>query len=34
MAPGAALTWELADAGVAVVTFDLKGEPVNKLSAR
>jgi 3-hydroxyacyl-CoA dehydrogenase/enoyl-CoA hydratase/3-hydroxybutyryl-CoA epimerase len=28
---GAALTWELAD-GVAVVTFDLKGEPVNKIS--
>ncbi len=32
MAPGAALTWELADGGVAVVTFDLKGEPVNKIS--
>jgi len=31
MAPGAALTWELVD-GVAVVTFDLKGEPVNKIS--
>ncbi len=30
--PGAALTWELADGGVAVVTFDLKGEPVNKIS--
>src|SRR2546428_8588713 len=28
---GAALTWELADA-VAVVTFDLKNEPVNKIS--
>ncbi|PYP38064.1 MAG: fatty acid oxidation complex subunit alpha FadJ [Gemmatimonadetes bacterium] len=28
---GSALTWELVD-GVAVVTFDLKGEPVNKLS--
>src|SRR5439155_14922466 len=25
--------WELADDGVAVVTFDLKGEPVNKISA-
>ena len=33
MAPGAALTWELADDGVAVVTFDLKNEPVNKISA-
>jgi len=33
MPPGAALTWELADNAVAVVTFDLKGEPVNKLSA-
>src|SRR2546428_7308335 len=33
MAPGAALTWELAEDGVAVVTFDLKGEPVNKISA-
>ncbi|HMH82243.1 MAG TPA: hypothetical protein VK531_05185, partial [Gemmatimonadales bacterium] len=35
MAPpaGAALTWELArDGGVAIVTFDLKGEPVNKIS--
>ena len=32
MAPGAALTWELVDGGVAVVTFDLKGEPVNKIS--
>jgi 3-hydroxyacyl-CoA dehydrogenase / enoyl-CoA hydratase / 3-hydroxybutyryl-CoA epimerase len=31
MAPGAALTWELVN-GVAVVTFDLKGEPVNKIS--
>jgi len=31
MAPGAALTWTLAD-GVAVVTFDLPGEPVNKIS--
>ena len=31
MGPGAALTWELAD-GVAVVTFDLKGESVNKIS--
>jgi len=30
--PGAALTWELVDGGVAVVTFDLKGEPVNKIS--
>jgi 3-hydroxyacyl-CoA dehydrogenase / enoyl-CoA hydratase / 3-hydroxybutyryl-CoA epimerase len=30
---GAALTWELADQGVAVVTFDLKGESVNKISA-
>src|SRR5207253_147068 len=29
---GAALTWELADGAVAVVTFDLKGEPVNKIS--
>ncbi|HZI21938.1 MAG TPA: fatty acid oxidation complex subunit alpha FadJ [Gemmatimonadales bacterium] len=29
---GSALTWELADGGVAVVTFDLKGEPVNKIS--
>src|SRR5256712_10024113 len=29
--PPAALTWELAD-GIAVVTFDLKGEPVNKIS--
>ena len=28
---GSALTWELAD-GVAVVTFDLPGEPVNKIS--
>jgi 3-hydroxyacyl-CoA dehydrogenase / enoyl-CoA hydratase / 3-hydroxybutyryl-CoA epimerase len=28
---GLALTWELAD-GIAVVTLDLKGEPVNKLS--
>jgi 3-hydroxyacyl-CoA dehydrogenase/enoyl-CoA hydratase/3-hydroxybutyryl-CoA epimerase len=28
---GAALTWELVD-GVAVVTLDLKGEPVNKIS--
>src|SRR6058998_1124473 len=28
---GSALTWELVD-GVAVVTFDLKGEPVNKIS--
>src|SRR5438552_3632278 len=27
----AALTWELAD-GIAVVTFDLAGEPVNKIS--
>jgi 3-hydroxyacyl-CoA dehydrogenase/enoyl-CoA hydratase/3-hydroxybutyryl-CoA epimerase len=32
-APGAALTWELADDGVAVVTFDLKNESVNKISA-
>ena len=31
MAPGAALTWALAD-GIAVVTFDLPGEPVNKIS--
>jgi 3-hydroxyacyl-CoA dehydrogenase/enoyl-CoA hydratase/3-hydroxybutyryl-CoA epimerase len=31
MASGAALTWELAD-GVAVVSFDLKGESVNKIS--
>jgi 3-hydroxyacyl-CoA dehydrogenase/enoyl-CoA hydratase/3-hydroxybutyryl-CoA epimerase len=30
-AAGAALTWELAD-GIAVVTFDLKGESVNKIS--
>src|SRR2546428_1347399 len=29
--PPAALTWELAD-GIAVVTFDLAGEPVNKIS--
>src|SRR5437879_11142147 len=29
---GAALTWELAAGAVAVVTFDLKGEPVNKIS--
>ncbi len=28
----AALTWELVDGGIAVVTFDLKGEPVNKIS--
>lgn len=28
---GSALTWELVE-GVAVVTFDLKGEPVNKIS--
>jgi 3-hydroxyacyl-CoA dehydrogenase / enoyl-CoA hydratase / 3-hydroxybutyryl-CoA epimerase len=28
-----ALTWELADQGIAIVTFDLKGEPVNKISA-
>src|SRR5213082_1333331 len=33
MAPGAALTWELVDDGIAVVIFDLKNEPVNKLSA-
>src|SRR2546428_7456873 len=33
MARGAALTWELADDGVAVVTFDLKPAPVNKISA-
>ena len=31
MAPGPALTWALAD-GIAVVTFDLPGEPVNKIS--
>lgn len=31
MAPAAALTWTLTD-GVAVVTFDLPGEPVNKIS--
>ncbi|HEX4601558.1 MAG TPA: fatty acid oxidation complex subunit alpha FadJ [Gemmatimonadales bacterium] len=31
MAPGAALTWELVD-GTAVVSLDLKGEPVNKIS--
>src|SRR5438445_2390848 len=30
-AAGAALTWELTD-GIAVVTFDLKGESVNKIS--
>src|SRR5689334_627530 len=30
--PGAALTWELVEGGVAVVTCDLKGEPVNKIS--
>ena len=30
--PGAALTWELAEGGIAVVTFDLKGEAVNKIS--
>src|SRR5438874_11903663 len=29
---GAALTWELAEGAVAVVTFDLKNEPVNKIS--
>ena len=29
--PGPALSWELADA-TAIVTFDLKGEPVNKIS--
>ena len=29
--PGSALTWEVAD-GIAVVTLDLKGEPVNKIS--
>jgi len=29
--PGSALTWELVD-GIAVVTLDLKGEPVNKIS--
>jgi 3-hydroxyacyl-CoA dehydrogenase / enoyl-CoA hydratase / 3-hydroxybutyryl-CoA epimerase len=28
---GSALTWELVD-GIAVVTLDLKGEPVNKIS--
>jgi 3-hydroxyacyl-CoA dehydrogenase/enoyl-CoA hydratase/3-hydroxybutyryl-CoA epimerase len=31
MAPGAALTWELLE-GIAVVSLDLKGEPVNKIS--
>ncbi len=31
MAPAPALTWELAD-GIAVVTFDSPGEPVNKIS--
>ena len=31
-AGGAALTWELADGAVAVVTFDLKQESVNKIS--
>jgi 3-hydroxyacyl-CoA dehydrogenase/enoyl-CoA hydratase/3-hydroxybutyryl-CoA epimerase len=31
---GAALTWEVADGGgVAVVSFDLPGEPVNKISS-
>jgi len=30
---GPALTWALADGGVAVVTFDLQGEPVNKISS-
>ncbi len=30
---GAALTWELGDQGVAVVTLDLQGEPVNKISS-
>ncbi len=29
--PGSALAWEVAD-GVALVTIDLKGEPVNKIS--
>ncbi len=29
--PGTALTWEVTD-GIAVVTIDLKGEPVNKIS--
>ncbi|HEU5260712.1 MAG TPA: fatty acid oxidation complex subunit alpha FadJ [Gemmatimonadales bacterium] len=29
--PGSALTWELID-GIALVTLDLKGEPVNKIS--
>jgi 3-hydroxyacyl-CoA dehydrogenase / enoyl-CoA hydratase / 3-hydroxybutyryl-CoA epimerase len=31
MAPGPALTWEVHD-GIAIVTLDLKGEPVNKIS--
>jgi 3-hydroxyacyl-CoA dehydrogenase / enoyl-CoA hydratase / 3-hydroxybutyryl-CoA epimerase len=29
---GTALTWELVEGGIAVVTFDLKGESVNKIS--